>query len=286
MSIRAVHHLNCASMCPVAGFLLGNGGWRGRMVAHCLLVETERDGLVLVDTGFGTRDVEGATGLSRSFRFACGPALSPDETAIAQVQALGFSATDVRHIVVTHLDVDHAGGLVDFPHAKVHLHAREHAAAMARAHRKERERYITSHWAHGPKWEVYAEDGDTWRGLPAIARLRGLDADIGLLPLHGHTRGHSAVIVHDRERWLVHAGDAYFHRNSIEGDAPPPAGYRAFERFMEMSGTQRRASVAALRQLCASYRDLDVFCAHDEREYNARSGAARDAVSARSASRT
>ena len=64
MSIRAVHHLNCATMCPVAGFLLGSLGrgrlGRGHMVAHCLLVETERDGLVLIDTGFGTRDVEGA----------------------------------------------------------------------------------------------------------------------------------------------------------------------------------------------------------------------------------
>src|SRR5690606_22763917 len=134
MTVRAVHHLNCATMCPIAGFLLGGSGWRGRMVAHCLLVETERDGLVLVDTGFGTRDVEGKTGLSRAFRRLCGPALSHAETAVEQVKALGFAPEDVKHIVVTHLDLDHAGGLGDFPHAKVHLHAREHAAAMARAH--------------------------------------------------------------------------------------------------------------------------------------------------------
>src|SRR5262249_46682078 len=152
------------------------------MVAHCLIVETERDGLVLVDTGFGTRDVEGLTKLSPVFRHVVGPMLDRKETAIAQVEALGFEATDLRHVVVTHLDVDHAGGLVDFPHAKVHLHAREHAAAMARSTFKERERYVRAHWAHGPQWEVYSEDGDTWRGLPAVTQLRGLDADIGLLP--------------------------------------------------------------------------------------------------------
>src|SRR4051794_19069444 len=132
MTVRAVHHLNCATMCPIAGFLLGAEGLRGRMVAHCLLVETERDGLVLIDTGFGTRDIEGRTGLSRSFRVLTAPVLSHRETALAQVKGLGFSPSDVKHIVVTHLDLDHAGGLCDFPRAKVHVHAREHGAAMAR----------------------------------------------------------------------------------------------------------------------------------------------------------
>jgi glyoxylase-like metal-dependent hydrolase (beta-lactamase superfamily II) len=274
MTIRAVLHLNCATMCPIAGFLLGGEGWRGRMVAHCLLVETERDGLVLIDTGFGTRDVSGASGLSRSFRTLCAPALSHAETAVAQVEALGFKPEDVRHIVVTHLDLDHAGGLCDFPNAKVHLHAREHAAAMARKHFKERERYMATHWSHGPDWQVYSEDGDTWRGLPAVTRLRGLDADVGLVPMHGHTRGHSAVIVRGGDRWLVHAGDAYFHRSAIEGNAKVPLGFSAFERATEMIPAARRASLAALRQLAASYRDLDIFCAHDEREYAALRGRA------------
>src|SRR5690606_34570364 len=136
MTIRRVHHLNCATMCPVAGFLFGGTRVRGHMVAHCLLVETERDGLVLVDTGFGT------PGLSAPFLRLAGPALDHSETAVVQILGLGYRTQDVRHIVVTHLDLDHAGGLADFPEAKVHLHAREHAAAMARSHFKERERYL------------------------------------------------------------------------------------------------------------------------------------------------
>jgi glyoxylase-like metal-dependent hydrolase (beta-lactamase superfamily II) len=151
MSIRAVHHINCATLCPIAGFLVGGQGLgRGHMVAHCIVVETERDGLVLIDTGFGTRDVEGKTPLSRAFRSLVGPKLAADETAIAQVARLGYRPEDVRHIVVTHLDLDHAGGLCDFPNAKVHLHAREHAAAMTRRNFKERERYLSVHWTHGP----------------------------------------------------------------------------------------------------------------------------------------
>ena len=273
MTIRAVHHLNCATMCPVAGWLMGAKQWRGHMVAHCLVLETERDGLVVVDTGLGTRDVEGKTALSAAFRRLVGPTLDPAEPAVAQIAALGFDPADVKHVVVTHLDVDHAGGLPDFPRARIHVHAREHAAAIARATFLERERYVKAHWAHGPKWEVYSEDGDTWRGLPAITRLRGLDADVGLVPMHGHTRGHSAVVVRHDERWLVHAGDAYFHHHAVDGGGAVPPGFAAFERIVQTDPAARRASVAALRQLRASYPDLDLFCAHDPAEYAALGGA-------------
>jgi glyoxylase-like metal-dependent hydrolase (beta-lactamase superfamily II) len=261
-------------MCPVAGFLLGGGGLRGHWIAHCLLVETERDGLVLVDTGFGTRDIEGKSGLSAAFKTLCGPTLDRAETAIEQVRALGFAPEDVRHVVVTHLDLDHAGGLGDFPAAKVHLHAREHAAAMTRGSLKERERYLRAHWAHGPKWELYSEDGDTWRGLPAIARLRGIDADVGILPMHGHTRGHSAIIVKNGERWLVHAGDAYFHKNAMAG-GDVPIGVTIFETTIQMDPAARRASAAALRQLRQSNDDVDLFCAHDLAEFSALAATSR-----------
>ncbi len=255
-------------MCPVAGFLFGGSGLgRGKMIAHCLLLETERDGLVLVDTGFGTRDIEGKTGLSRAFKRLAGPTLDHSETAIAQIIALGLDPEDVRHIVITHLDLDHAGGLPDFPNAKVHLHALEHAAAVAPRTLKERERYLKAHWAHGPRWEVYTEQGDTWRGLPAVTKLRGLDADVGLLPMHGHTRGHSAIIVNAKDRWLVHAGDAYFHHHAVDGNGQVPIGFRGFERATQMDPVARRASVAALRQLHASYQDVDLFSAHDPTEY-------------------
>jgi len=270
MSIRKVHHLNCGTMCPVGGSLLGQRGLgRGRLVAHCVLVETQRDGLVLIDTGFGTRDVAHKTPLPRAFRAMVAPRLDGTETAIARIEALGLRPADVRHIVVTHLDVDHAGGISDFPEARVHLHAREHAAAMARARPIERRRYLPAHWSHGPRWEVYREGGDTWRGLPAITRLRGLDADIGLLPMHGHTRGHSAVIARTGDRWLIHAGDAYFHRSSIAATGSIPIGLAAFERYSQIDAAARRGSVAALRQLREHYTDLDMFCAHDPVELDA-----------------
>jgi glyoxylase-like metal-dependent hydrolase (beta-lactamase superfamily II) len=262
MTVNAVHHLNCATMCPIAGWFLGAKGWRGLMVCHCLLV----------DSGFGTRDLEDKTGIPGLFKKLCGPAMDPAETALAQVVKLGFKPEDVRHVIVTHLDLDHAGGISDFPHAKLHLHQREHLAATTRPTRKEQSRYLKAHWSHGPKWELYAEEGDTWRGLPAVTRLRGLDADIGIVPMHGHTRGHSAIIVKSGARWKVHAGDAYFHHHTVDGGGKVPSGLATFEKLAQIDGAQRRASAAALRQLKATYTDLDLFCAHDPAEYTALGG--------------
>ena len=265
MTVRAVHHLNCATMRPAPGWLVGRAAWRGHLVAHCLVIETARDGVVLVDTGFGTRQTDDPAAIPGGFRRLLAPALDRAETAVAQLEARGLSAGDVRHVVVTHLDLDHAGGLADFPRARVHLHAREHAAAMTRSTWRERARYLPAQWSHGPAWQLYREDGDTWRGLPAVTRLAGLDADLGLVPLHGHSRGHSAVVVRAPDgRWLVHAGDAYFHHRALD-NKPVPPGLAAFERVAAIDGRARLASLEALRRLRAEP-DVAMFCAHDADE--------------------
>jgi hypothetical protein len=54
-----VHHLDCLTMCPpFARWATGSGGLfeRGKMVCHVLLIETEKDGLLLVDTAIGLDD--------------------------------------------------------------------------------------------------------------------------------------------------------------------------------------------------------------------------------------
>lgn len=54
-----VHHLNCGCMCPFGGALY-DGFSRSPMAhlsCHCLLLETDAHGLVLVDTGFGLQDM-------------------------------------------------------------------------------------------------------------------------------------------------------------------------------------------------------------------------------------
>ena len=240
---------------------------RGRICCHCLLVETDACGLVLVDTGFGRQDIAEPARFGRAWRFLCGPRLDPAETAHAQVTALGYRPEDVQHIVVTHLDLDHAGGLSDFPWAQVHLHHRELLAATARASIVERERYAPEHWAHGPKWASYTDDGDDWFGFRAVRALEGLDDTVALVPLSGHSRGHSAVAVRDGDRWLLHAGDAYYHHDEIQTGSPPPLGFGLLAKLAQIDATNRAAWVSRLRDLNREHAsEVSIFCAHDPEE--------------------
>lgn len=260
-----IHHLDAGTMCPALGRLIGNGRGlgRGTMVCHCLLVETDRDGLIVVDTGFGTQECERPSLLPRAFRTIVGPKLEVDACVVRQVEAMGFDADDVRHVVVTHLDVDHAGGLPDFPDATVHLHRRELDAAQARASLKERGRYLPHQWAHGPRWSAYREEGDTWLGLPAVRKLTGVEADLAIIPLHGHTRGHSAIAVGVDGGWLLHAGDAYFHHRELVHAADAPIGLRVFQEVVQMDRATRLASAATLRRLHAEHPEVSIMSAHD-----------------------
>lgn len=250
-------------MCPVAASLLVDRGEPARgMVAHCLIVETN-DGLVLVDTGFGTADCEDPGRLGGAFHKLVRPRLAKDETALAQVERLGFKATDVRHVVPTHLDLDHAGGLPDFPHAKVHVYAAELDAVLARATLKEKNRYRPAHFAHGPKWVRYEVQGDRWHGFEAVRNLEGLPPGIFLVPTVGHSRGHVAVVVETGERPLVHCGDAYFHRGQMDPERPHcPIGLRIFQRTMAMDDVSRVRNSERLRIL-ARETGSRVFSAHD-----------------------
>ena len=262
-----IHHLNAATMCPAAGRLprpLPDLMPR-TLVAHCLLVERP-DGLTLVDTGLGTGDLSDPGRLGRPFLATVGPRLDPAETAVAQVRALGYQPADVRDIVVTHLDCDHAGGLGDFPHARVHVHAAELAAARARRSAREKGRYVPVQWGHGPRWVEHGGTGDVdWFGFAATPVVGD---DVWLVPLPGHTRGHSAVAVRRPDGgWLLHAGDAYFFAGEKEQPPTCPPGLRLFQAAVQMDRTARLANADRLRELHARQRpEVTIFCAHDESE--------------------
>jgi glyoxylase-like metal-dependent hydrolase (beta-lactamase superfamily II) len=265
-----IHHLNCGTMCPLGGRLIdGRSGLvgRGKIVCHVLLIETAK-GLLLIDTGLGTRDVRERTHLGRPFRALTLPVLSEQETAIAQVRALGFDPQDVRTVVLTHLDVDHAGGLVDFPAASVHLWSREKRAAESTAFR-ERFRYrpLKVQAAHGPKWVEHELDGDDWFGFRSIRAVSGTDAEVLLIPLPGHTLGHTGVAVRRGDRWLLHCGDAYFHERQLKPAGSAPAGLRAFIEVVTTDRKLRIENEERLRELASRHGDeVELISAHDAAE--------------------
>jgi glyoxylase-like metal-dependent hydrolase (beta-lactamase superfamily II) len=255
-----IHHLNCGSVRQIEATY--DGPPPAPAVNHCLLVETDHDGLVLVETGLGLDNVRDPAGtLGADWVAMTQPLLAEEECAVRQVARLGYSPADVRHIVLTHLDVDHCGGLPDFPHANVHVLEAELAAALAQAPSF---RYRPAHWAHGPRWVRYPmEAGEEWFGFTSFA-LRAAAPEIRLVPLGGHTAGHTAVAVRDGDRWLLHCGDAYYYHRELDETPQTHPLLDIVQTRSETHRDLRLGTQARLRELVRAHgAEVSVFCAHD-----------------------
>jgi len=249
-----IHHLNCASFRPKV---------LPRLVAHCLLVE-RAGGLLLVDTGLGSDDIAHPRRLGAAWRALSQPVLSLAETAAAQVRGLGHDPADVTDIVLTHMDLDHTGGLADFPRATVHVHAAELDAAR-NPRLKERGRYLPAHWAHDPDFRVHSAGGDDWFGFGAV---RALGDDVVLVPLHGHSRGHQGVaIARPGGGWVFHAGDSYFFTGDKQRPRDCPRGLRVLQTVFAADNQRRLANLERVQELYAAHGDdITMFCSHDATE--------------------
>jgi glyoxylase-like metal-dependent hydrolase (beta-lactamase superfamily II) len=267
-----IHHLNCGCMCPWGGRLMDgiSRGPTARLVCHCVLAETDR-GLVLVDTGFGTRDVEAPyERLSPLFIHFNRIQFERRYTALEQVRSHGFSPRDVRHIVLTHLDFDHAGGLEDFPEATVHVLQAEADAARARHGFRERRRYRPEQWDEVRNWRFYEPGGERWFGFDSVRNLDGVPPEILMIPLPGHTTGHAGIAIETPDGWLFNAADSYFYRHEMDPDPRCTPGLAAYQSMMEVD---RPARLRNRRRVHALANDrgagVRVFCSHDAVEFEA-----------------
>lgn len=265
-----IHHLNCGCMCPIGGALFDgfSRGLTARLVCHCLLIETNQ-GLVLVDTGFGQQDVQAPySRLSPFFIHFNNIQFDRKYTAIGQIEQLGFSPRDVRHIVLTHLDFDHAGGLEDFSEATVHVMQSEAETAKDRQGFIASQRYRLGQWDEVERWKYYSSSGEPWFGFAAVRELEGLPPEILLIPLAGHTHGHAGVAINTPEGWLLNAGDAYFYRHEMDTQYRCTPGLRAYQWMMDANREARLHNQKRLRALSRDRAsEVQMFCSHDAIEF-------------------
>ena len=272
-----IHYLRCGTDCPLGGALFDGFSKGPLALIPCAaqLVETS-EGLVLIDTGYGMEDVRHThPRLSKFFHALLNIRFREEETALHQVKALGYSPSDVRHIVLTHMDFDHAGGLEDFPQARVHvMEAERDAAERRRRGFIARRRYRPVQWDDVRDWRTYAGSGEAWFGFDSVRSLDGLRPEILMVPLPGHTFGHAGVAVQTSEGWVLNAGDAYFYRGEMNVRRPRcTPGLRFYQRMMEVDRERRLSNQARLRDLKRDHGgEVTIFCSHDEKQLEAMQG--------------
>lgn len=174
-----------------------------RLPVTCAVVQRS-DGLLLIDTGWSrVQTAWPEENPGRLVRFFRGMTVYPEDALASQLVTLGYEASNVRHIVATHLHAEHISGAVDFPDAVVHTSHSEWTA-WQRSVRKRRtslyrnlsHRIVRHPVNHGPAL-----------GFPASRDLLG-DGSVLLLDASGHTHGSVAVAIKLKDRWLLHIGDA------------------------------------------------------------------------------
>jgi glyoxylase-like metal-dependent hydrolase (beta-lactamase superfamily II) len=245
--VTTIHHINCGTLIVPQ---------YPTVVCHCLLLR-EGERLALIDSGIGLHDVRNPAGrLGQPLIDLAGFQFHESDTAVRRIEALRLSPGNVKHIILTHGDPDHAGGLADFPSAEVHV-SEEELAHMKSGHW----RYVSTQFIHGPRWKTYGRSMRQWFGLEARPVDAGFSSEVLLIPLFGHTLGHCGVAVQQGNRWLLHVGDAYYLRAELT-IIDHPVSQLAAQRADD--DEQRKASLEHLRRLLRDHSDIiDLIGYHD-----------------------
>ena len=185
--------------------------WSDWLPIYVYAIE-HRDGIILVDAGANV-GVKALPKWHPYFRACVRFDIEREQEIGPQLRALGMGANDVRTIVLTHLHIDHDGGLTDFPRARVLASPGELAGARGVAGRLRG--YLPQRWPSGfdPQPLVFED-------LPfgPFAQSHRLTADgaVVALPTPGHTPSHVSVALVEDDATLLFAGDASYNEANFQ----------------------------------------------------------------------
>ena len=155
------------------------------------------------------------------------------------LRSVGLKPGDVTDVVLTHRHWDHVGGVVHFPRAEIHMHAKEWPAVSPKVRKR-----------------VAPSRRRLWRGRRAQA-YKG----IAMRVLGRHTRFHSVVEVRCRDRVVILAGDGAYLWDNL-----------THRRAITVT-TARRKNVREMAQLVRRVGVWNVIPGHDPRVFTRYPGA-------------
>lgn len=206
-------------------------------------------GLVLVDTGLSPAAVTDPEGTYGPLASMLGLDFTEEMRVDRQIEAVGFSAADVTHVIVSHSHFDHAGGIELFPNARFLIGAPDLSYAF---------------WPM-PAAAVFFRQADLepargfhWTPLTADLDLFG-DGSIQILQMPGHTPGNTSTLVRlEGDRHVLLACDTVHVPEALTAELPMPSDYSTLESVH---------SIRRLKHIAHSH-DAEIIIQHDVDHWN------------------
>src|SRR5262249_37093376 len=187
--------------------VFADGNWTDWLPTFAWVID-HPEGVIVVDTGQGTHLLDSAKSLHPYHRWEVKFRIEREQEVGPQLRALGIGPRDVKQVVLTHLHIDHDGGLAHFPQSRILVSRGE--LGVARGWMGRALGYLPNRW---PSWFDPAPldlAPEAFGPFATSCRLTQA-GDVIAVGTPGHTAHHLSVIVVNQGMTYFLAGDTSYN---------------------------------------------------------------------------
>jgi N-acyl homoserine lactone hydrolase len=203
------------------GIGVGRSSWLPVPIVAFLL-EHPGAGRILIDTGLHPSvAVKPKESFGRVTQLAFRDLqMDAGQAVPAQLRERGIDPGEVRTVVMTHLHVDHASGVSEFPQATFVVSRAEWEAGTSQG---QLHGYVTRQFDHAFDYRLLEFDGSEPESFSGFARSFDLfgDGSVRAVYTPGHTLGHMSVVVRTASGEVLVTGDAIYLRRNLDDSHLP-----------------------------------------------------------------